>query len=423
MNFEVTLAYAERLDREDELATLRDQFHIPCSENGREKIYFCGNSLGLQPKSVSTYTDEILTAWANNGVDGHFAGAHPWLPYHEFLTDKLADVVGAKPIEVVAMNSLTVNLHLMMVSFYRPIAQRYKVLIERQAFPSDRYAVQSQIRFHGFDPETAMIEIAPRIDESSIRDEDLLQLIERDGDNIALIILPGVQYYSGQAFDLAEISATGHAKGCFVGFDLAHAAGNLPLALHDSGADFAVWCSYKYLNSGPGAVGGCFVHERHAKDDALPRFVGWWGHDKASRFEMPDQLSLLPGAEGWQISNPQILSMAPLLASLDLFDQAGMQNLTAKSQRLTEYLDYLLNYLCGQRLSIITPSDPSARGAQLSICMDTGAVEGKQIFQGLERAGFVCDWREPNVIRVAPVPLYNRFVDVYQFATSLQAML
>lgn len=423
MNFEATLAHAEQLDREDELAALRDQFHIPCSEDGREKIYFCGNSLGLQPKLVDTYIDEILKSWASNGVEGHFAGAHPWLPYHEFVTDKLANVVGAKPIEVVAMNSLTVNLHLMMVSFYRPTAQRFKILIERQAFPSDRYAVESQIRFHGFDPDAAMLEIAPRAGEESVRDEDLLRLIEQEGDRIVLIMLPGVQYYSGQAFDLAEITAAGHAKGCLVGFDLAHAAGNLPLALHDSGADFAVWCSYKYLNAGPGAVGGCFVHERHAKDHALPRFVGWWGHDKGSRFEMPDKLSLLSGAEGWQISNPQILSMAPLLASLDLFDRAGMENLTAKSRRLTGYLEFVLNRLCGQRLSIITPSDPSARGAQLSICVDTSAFEGKRIFERLVQAGFVCDWREPNVIRVAPVPLYNRFVDVYQFATSLQAML
>ena len=343
MRFENNRAYAEHLDRQDGLACMRDNFHIPVADDGREKIYFCGNSLGLQPKSVRLQLDEILDSWARNGVAGHFSGEHPWLPYHEFLAEKLANLVGATPIEVVAMNSLTVNLHLMMVSFYRPTAQRFKVLLEKQVFPSDRYAVLSQIGFHGRNPSDALIEVGPRAGENTIRSEDLLEMIDREGEGIALILFPGVQYYTGQAFDLAEIAAAGQRKGCVVGFDLAHAAGNFPLNLHDSGADFAVWCSYKYLNAGPGAVGGCFVHERHARDFDLPRFAGWWGHDKNSRFEMPERFSILSGAEGWQISNPQILSMAPLLASLDLFQRAGMEKLHAKSRALTGYLAYLLN--------------------------------------------------------------------------------
>ncbi len=423
MKFENSRAFAEQLDRQDGLAYMRANFHIPCGDDGLEKIYLCGNSLGLQPKSVRLQVDEILDSWASNGVDGHFAGEHPWLPYHEFLAEKLANVVGAKPIEVVTMNSLTVNLHLMMVSFYRPTQHRFKVLLEKQVFPSDRYAVLSQIGFHGKNPSEALIEVGPRPGENTIRNKDLLETIDREGEGIALILFPGVQYYTGQAFDLAEIAAAGQRKGCAVGFDLAHAAGNLPLKLHDSGADFAVWCSYKYLNAGPGAVGGCFVHERHASDFDLPRFAGWWGHDKTSRFEMPDQFSILSGAEGWQISNPQILSMAPLLASLDLFQRAGMEQLHAKSQRLTNYLAYLLEKVCGDRVSIITPAAPQARGAQISISVNTRPQDGKRIHEQLGLARVVCDWREPNVIRVAPVPLYNRFVDLFEFVKILQTIL
>ncbi len=311
----------------------------------------------------------------------------------------------------------------MMVSFYRPTAERFKVLIEKDVFPSDRYAVHSQINFHGLDSADALIEVSPRTGEDNIRNDDLLDLIEREGERIALILLPGVQYYTGQAFDLAEITQAGHRKGCRVGFDLAHAVGNLPLQLHESGADFAVWCSYKYLNAGPGAVAGCFIHERHGRQSDLPRFAGWWGHDKASRFQMPDRFSALSGAEGWQISNPQILSMAPLLASLDLFEQAGMGTLRAKSERLTGYLEFLLSEECGDRASIITPASMDQRGAQLSITVRAKSAQGKRVHEKLGQAGIVCDWREPDVIRAAPVPLYNRFTDVFEFVNILKTVL
>ncbi len=422
MNFDNTRVFAEDLDRRDSLAAMRDKFYIPRGLDGLEQLYFCGNSLGLQPKSTREYLDEILDSWANNAVEGHFSGKHPWLQYHEFATEKLGHLVGANPLEVVAMNSLTVNLHLMMVSFYRPTANRYKVLIEKDVFPSDRYAVLSQINFHGQDPADALIEVGPREGEDTIRNDDLLELIDREGEGIALIMLPGVQYYTGQAFDLAEITRAAHRMGCKVGFDLAHAVGNLSLQLHQSGTDFAVWCSYKYLNAGPGALAGCFVHERHGEQTELPRFAGWWGHDKASRFQMPDRFSALPGAEGWQISNPQILSMAPLLASLDLFEQAGMAALRAKSERLTSYLEFLLSKECGDRISIITPAIVDQRGAQLSITVKAIGEKGKRVHEKLGQAGMVCDWREPDVIRVAPVPLYNRFMDVFEFVSTLRTL-
>jgi len=422
MNFDSSHAFAEDLDRLDPLAALRDKFYIPRSLDGLEQIYLCGNSLGLQPKSARVTIDEILDSWALNAVEGHFAGDHPWLSYHEFITEKMAHLVGAIPSEVVAMNSLTVNLHLMMVSFYRPTAERYKVLIEKNVFPSDRYAVHSQINFHGLDSADALIEVCPRIGEYNIRNDDLLELIDREGERIALILFPGVQYYTGQAFDLTEITHAGHRKGCRVGFDLAHAVGNLRLQLHESDADFAVWCSYKYLNAGPGAVAGCFVHERHGGQSDLPRFAGWWGHDKASRFQMPDRFSALSGAEGWQISNPQILSMAPLLASLDLFEHADMSALRVKSERLTGYLEFLLNTRCGDRMSIITPASVDQRGAQLSIRVNSKNAKGKRVHEKLGQTGIVCDWREPDVIRVAPVPLYNKFMDVFEFVERIRTM-
>lgn len=415
MNFRTDRSYAEELDRADPLSACRDRFHVPRRENGEEEIYFCGNSLGLQPKSARGYVEEVLDDWARRGVRGHFEGGHPWLPYHEFAAEPLARLVGAFPIEVAAMNSLTVNLHLLLASFYRPTPARHRILIEEHAFPSDRYAVESQIRFHGFDPQESLIEAKARPGEAILRPEDILELIDREGDRLALILWPGVQFYTGQAFDPGEIVKAGYQKGCVVGFDLAHAVGNVELRLHDSNADFAVWCSYKYLNAGPGAVAGCFVHERHARRFDLPRYAGWWGHDKTTRFAMPPRFRPLPGAEGWQLSNPPILSLAPLLASLELFDQVGMAALRAKSERLTATLERLLKKRCGDSITLLTPSEPARRGCQLSLKVK----DGRRVFERLGALGVVCDWREPDVIRVAPVPLYNRYTEVFDFVDRL----
>ncbi|MGR9108049.1 MAG: kynureninase [Gammaproteobacteria bacterium] len=423
MNFDSSRNFAVQLDAQDPLKHYRERFFMPKTMEGAEKIYFCGNSLGLQPRASAERVQEVLERWAQHAVEGHFSGTHPWLPYHEFFSEKLARLLGARPSEVVAMNSLTVNLHLMMVSFYRPDAERYKILIESQAFPSDRYAVLSQINFHGLDPADALIQAATRPGEQVLRSEDLLEWIEREGRNIALILLPGVQYYTGQFLDCAAITECGHRKGCTVGFDLAHAVGNLPLRLHDWQVDFAVWCSYKYLNAGPGAIGGCFVHERHGRHFQGPRFTGWWGHDKSSRFQMPDQFVALTGAEGWQLSNPPILSSAPLLASLDLFDEAGMAALRAKSEKLTAYLEFLLRSRCGSKVSVITPTASAERGCQLSLQLKQSPEENKRTHQKLLDREFVCDWREPDVIRVAPVPLYNRFAEVFDFVECLKSLL
>ncbi len=417
MKFQDTRDFAAKLDAEDELAGFRDQFHVPVHANGRESLYFCGHSLGLQPKSAAGFVVDELDDWQRLGVLGHFEAKRPWMPYHELLTDLTAQLVGARPTEVVNMNTLTVNLHLMMVSFYRPTPKRHKILIETPAFPSDHYAVWSQIRFHGFDPRTSLLTIGPRDGESSIRREDLDAIIERDGPEIALILLPGVQYYSGQAFDIEHIAGVGHEAGCMVGFDLAHAVGNLSLALHKSGIDFAVWCNYKYLNSGPGAVGGCFVHERHANTVELPRFAGWWGQDKATRFEMGPDFHPIPGVEGWQLSNPPIFSLAPVLASLEIFAAAGMPALQKKSRKLTGFLEFLLDSRLASHVQILTPRDPAARGCQLSLKIDSG---DRSVFEALEKRGAICDWREPDVIRVAPVPLYNRFTEVFEFSGLLQ---
>lgn len=415
---------AQRLDREDPLSRLRAQFHIPRQADGSEAIYLCGNSLGLQPKRTAEYVSEFLKDWAAMGVRGHFEGAHPWLPYHEFLTAGLAALTGAKPDEVVAMNSLTVNLHLMMVSFYRPTALRYKILIEDHAFPSDHYAVESQIRYHGADPANALIKIGPRPGEELIQDEDLFALIEREGSALALVLLPGVQYYTGQVLPMAEIAKRGHAVGAMVGFDLAHAIGNIVLDLHAWNADFACWCSYKYLNSGAGAVGGCFVHERHLCDASLPRFAGWWGHDKATRFRMGPDFRPIPTVEAWQLSNPPILSLAAIRASLDVFLEAGgMQPLRAKSEKLTGYLEYLLKVECADHIAIITPGEPAHRGAQLSLSIRSDKFSGREVFKRLAESGVACDWREPNVIRIAPTPLYNTFEEVYRFVHLLKGLL
>lgn len=416
-------AYAQQQDRNDPLASLRAAFHIPTRSDGAPSAYLCGHSLGLQPKNVARIVGEELDSWARRAVAGHFASQRPWLSYHERLAPSLARLVGAAPIEVVAMNTLTVNLHLMLISFYRPTPHRYKILIEKRAFSSDRYAVATQIRHHGFDPASAMVEIGPRPGEDSIRLSDVCELIERDGAQIATVMLPGVQYLSGQQFDCKEITRCARRAGCAIGFDLAHAIGNVPLQLHDWDVDFAVWCTYKYLNAGPGAIGGCFVHERHARAFDLPRLGGWWGHDKASRFQMPEAFQPIEGAEGWQISNLPILSAAPLLAALPLFDEAGMEALRAKSVRLTGYLESLLRTRLSDALTILTPSDPQARGCQLSLRLHRTPEQARVVFDALEQRSFVGDWREPDVIRAAPVPMYNTFVDVWEFATALEQCL
>jgi kynureninase len=423
MNVPSDRSFAESRDRADPLANMRGAFRIPTRADGTEHVYFCGHSLGLQPKAVATVVQEELDSWARRAVDGHFESSRPWLSYHERFAPSLAQLVGAQPLEVVAMNTLTVNLHLMLASFYRPTPERSKILIESHAFSSDRYAVASQARLHGFDPRQAVLEIGPRAGEEAVRTEDVLALLEREGPQIATVMLPGVQFLNGQTFDLPAITRAAQRAGCRVGFDLAHAIGNVPLALHDSGADFAVWCHYKYLNAGPGAVGGCFVHERHARDFDLVRLGGWWGHDKASRFQMPHDIQPLPGAEGWQISNLPILAAAPLLASLPLFDAAGMPALRAKSVQLTGYLEQLLRAQLADSLTILTPADPQARGCQLSLRLRRTSAQARAVFDALATAGFTGDWREPDVIRVAPVPLYNTFVEVWEFVAALGRVL
>lgn len=419
-SYQNTLAFAQKMDAEDPLRKYRKQFHFPVQKNGQPYIYLCGNSLGLQPKSVRSALEQELSDWENYGVEGHFHAKNPWMPYHEFLTKAMAGVVGAKPNEVVVMNTLTVNLHLMMVSFYRPSQKRYKILIEYDAFPSDKYAVESQIKFHGFDPKEALLELKAREREACIRMEDIEAVIEEQGEEIALIMLGNTNYYTGQFFDMKRITKLGHAKGCVVGFDCAHGAGNVELNLHDTGTDFAVWCNYKYLNSGPGSLGGCFVHERHADRKDLPRFAGWWGHNKETRFGMRDGFDPIPGVEGWQLSNPPILSMAAIWASLKIFDEAGIANLRKKSVKLTGYLEFLLDDIKDGRIAIITPRDPDRRGAQLSIQVKSA---DKSLFKAISNAGVIADWREPDVIRVAPVPLYNSFEDVYQFIQTLSSLL
>lgn len=418
--FSTTAAFPAETDARDPLAKYRDQFHFPTASDGSESIYLCGHSLGLQPKMARQYVDEVLRDWERLGVEGHFYAKSPWLPYHRFLTGQTARLVGAKPEEVVVMNSLTVNLHLLMVSFYRPSARRHKIVMEAGAFPSDQYAVKSQILFHGLDPATSLIELAPCTNEFAVRDSDIQTLIEKQGDSIALILLGGVNYASGQLFDMASITKAGHARGCVVAFDLAHAAGNVPLKLHDWDVDFAVWCSYKYLNGGPGCVAGCFVHERHANARDLPRFAGWWGHDEKTRFQMGSDFHPIVGAEGWQLSNPSILSMAALRASMDIFDEAGMTRLRAKSLDLTGYLEFLLERHSASRFEIITPREPERRGAQLSLRIPG---HGRSVCQRLLETGVICDWREPDLLRVAPAPLYCSFQDVYHFVQSLSALL
>jgi kynureninase len=415
--------YAEERDRADPLRTFRDEFHLPVDAAGRPLVYFAGHSLGLQPKAAARLIGEELDEWSRRGVLGHEAARRPWVRYHEELTAWAAELAGAEPHEVVNMNSLTVNLHLLMVSFYRPTQQRYRVLIEQGAFPSDRYAVESQIRFHGFDPADALIELAPRAGEDLLRAGDIAAAIGRAGDSLALVLFPGVQYRTGQVFDLDAITAGAHRAGAVAGFDLAHAIGNLELGLHASGADFAVWCGYKYLNAGPGALAGAFVHERHADSFDLPRFAGWWGHDKATRFLMGPDFRPIPGAEGWQVSNPPIFAAAPLLASLEIFHRARIGRLRAKSLELTGYLARLVEVRLAGRAKIVTPLEPAHRGSQLSLRVLAGPTVGRQVFAALESAGAVCDWREPDLIRVAPAPLYNTYAEALRFADLLDRVV
>jgi kynureninase len=411
--------FAIAMDELDPLKEFRERFLFPKIEGG-DCVYLCGHSLGLQPKTAAAYVEQELKDWAQLGVEGHFRAKNPWMPYHRLLAEQTAELVGAKPLEVVVMNSLTVNLHLMMVSFYLPTAGRHKVVVERGAFPSDQYAVESQIRFHGFDPATSLIELTPLPGESCLRDEDIESVIERAGNDTALILLGGLNYATGQAFDMARITRSGHARGCVVGFDLAHAAGNLHLKLHEWGPDFAVWCSYKYLNGGPGCVAGCFVHERHARSWDLPRLAGWWGHDEKSRFEMGPKFQPMSGADGWQLSNPSILSLAALRASMDIFHEASMERLRAKSVSLTSYLEFLLSRKASPKFSIITPREKERRGAQLSIRVPRN---GRALCEHLTQEGILGDWREPDTFRVAPVPLYNSYRDVFRFVRRFAAVL
>ncbi|GAB3384269.1 kynureninase [Lysobacter fragariae] len=410
--------HANALDAADPLHHLRGEFLIP-RHAGTEQAYFCGNSLGLQPRGARVHVEEVLSKWAMEAVEGHFTGQAQWMPYHELVREPLARVVGAMPSEVVAMNTLTVNLHLMMVSFYRPTRERPAILIEAGAFPSDRHAVASQVLFHGFNPDTDLIELEADEPGGTFSMAAIERAIAEHGHRLALVLWPGVQYRSGQAFDLKEIARLAHAAGADCGFDLAHGVGNLELNLHDSNADFAVWCHYKYMNSGPGAVAGCFVHERHARSER-PRFAGWWGHEVATRFRMGPQFVPTPGADGWQLSNPPILGLAPLRASLALFDRIGMKALRERSLRLTGYLEQLINARLGDTLQIATPADPDRRGCQLSLRVVGGRERGRALFEHLATNGVLGDWREPDVIRISPAPLYNNHNDVLRFAQAVE---
>ena len=411
-------AFAQARDAADPLRGFRDEFFIP-QHDGKPQAYFVGNSLGLQPKGARAHVEEVLDKWAREAVEGHFTGSAQWMPYHELVRDPLARVVGAQPQEVVAMNSLTANLHFMLVSFYQPTIERTAILVEAGSFPSDRYAVESQLKYRGLPPQHTLIEVEPDQPDGTFSMQAIERAINENGKRLALVLWPGVQYRTGQAFDLKEIARLGHAAGAIVGFDLAHAVGNLPLQLHDSGADFAVWCHYKYMNSGPGAVAGCFVHERHARTQR-PRFAGWWGNNKDVRFKMGPQFDPTPGADGWQLSNPPILGLAPLRASLDQYERATMPALRAKSESLTGYLERLIDADLRDVLQVVTPRDAAQRGCQLSIRVIGGRERGRGLFDFLATRGVLGDWREPDVIRISPVPLYNTHADVLRFARTVR---
>ena len=414
MIYEKSLSFARKLDKSDPLRAFRNKFHLP-TLNGNPAIYLTGNSLGLQPKAVREIVNEELDDWARLGVEGHVHARRPWVEYHKFTKKALAAIAGAKTSEVVAMNQLTVNLHLLMVSFYRPSGKRFKILAEAGAFSSDQYVFESQLKYHGYDPAEALVEIRPREGESYLRTEDIVRVIEENAENLSLILFGAVQYYTGQFFDVKTITDRGHKAGAIVGFDLAHAMGNVKLNLHDDGVDFAAWCSYKYLNSGPGAIAGAFVHERHGKNFDLPRFAGWWGHNQKERFAMKKGFHGMTGADGWQLSNHPVLQGAAHLASLEIIREAGMKALRKKSVQLTGYLEFWLNTIDPENhyYKLLTPANPNERGCQLSLFM---IQNGKKVFERLPGAGVIADWREPNVMRLAPVPLYNSFEDVFRFA-------
>jgi kynureninase len=415
MTYQNSLSFARLCDENDVLKRFRDKFHFPKLDNGEKKIYFCGNSLGLQPKKTEKYLDQELKDWAHYGVDGHTESENPWLPYHEFLTEPMAKIVGAKTSEVIIMNTLSVNLHLMMVSFFQPKGKRTKILIEADAFPSDLYAVESQLQFHNLEPEANLVKWKPR-DDFKYYDEDFQELINEYSDELALVLIGNTNYYTGQSFNMPYITSVCHKHNILVGFDLAHGVGNIQPDLHNVGADFAVWCTYKYLNSGPGSLGGCFVHDRHHGKD-IKRFTGWWGHDKSTRFNMRKGFKAIPTVEAWQLSNPPILSMAAVRASLDVFDEADFDKINHKSKQLTGFLEFLLLELKDDNIKIITPRDPDERGCQLSVqFLDAD----KSLFEKLTKNGVVADWREPHVIRLAPAPLYNSFEDVYKFVQILK---
>ena len=419
MTFENSLAFAQQLDAQDQLSHYQNEFSFP-QVNGKNVIYFTGNSLGLQPKRAKTYVDEVMNDWANLAVEGHFYAEKPWWDYHERFANPLSKLVGALPSEVTVMNTLTVNLHLLMVSFYRPTATRYKIICEEKAFPSDQYLFQSQVNFHGYATEDAIVEVKRRDGEHNIRLEDVLAKIDEVGDELALVLIGGVNYYTGQVFDMKAITEAGHRVGAYVGWDLAHAAGNIELHLHDWQVDFAAWCSYKYMNSGPGNASGCFIHEKHHSNSELPRFAGWWGHNKERRFKMEPQFDPIQGADGWQISNLPVLSLAPYLASVELFAEIGMDALIAKRNTITAYLEFVLREIDREvhgNFEIITPSNPSERGCQLSVFLHG---EGRSLFDYLMKNGVIIDWREPNVIRLAPVPMYTSFEDIYRFGQILK---
>jgi len=419
MQFSTDENFAKQLDAEDPLRSYREKFHIPLGKNGKPLIYFAGNSLGLMPRSAREFVDQELEDWAELGVDAHLEAKTPWYTYHEPLREPMARIVGARPVEVICMNSLTVNLHLMMATFYRPTKSRFKILMEDPAFPSDTYAIKTQIRHHGLDPKDALVLASPRKGEFTVQTYDVVELIEKNRDGLAIVWIAGVNFFTGQLFDMPAITKAAQKHGIVVGFDLAHAAGNVPLSMHDWNVDFAVWCSYKYLNAGPGAIAGAYLHQRHATNTKLPRFAGWFGNDPNTRFQMQLEPEFIPvaSADAWQVSNPPIFSMAPLRASLAVFDQAGgMKPLRGKSVKLTDYLEFLLSQLGSKRFTVITPSNTSARGCQLSILAHE---HPKELFKNLGVAGVKCDFREPNVIRVAPTPLYNTFHEVWRFAQIL----
>ncbi len=422
--FDTSRACAERLDAADPLRRWRTEFEIPPDAAGNPRVYLVGNSLGALPRRARDYVNAELDRWGHLGVDGHFTGALAWEPYHELLTEPMARIVGGQSDEVVVMNSLTANLHLLMISFYEPTPQRHKILIEDHAFPSDHFAVESQIRQRGFDPASSLVLLRPRAGRTTLDPSDILDAIAQLGSELALVLLPGVQYYTGQVLPMPEITDAAHGAGARVGFDLAHAAGNVPMQLHDWDVDFAAWCTYKYLNGGPGGVGAAFVHQRHVADQQLPKLLGWWGTRKDTRFEMKTEYEPIPTVESWQLSNAPILSMAALRASLEIFDEVGgVATLRTKSERQIAYLDHLLGAVLAGRIVSLTPPEPERRGAQFALTITSREVDGRAVYDRLEEAGVACDWRHPNVIRVAPVPLYNTFVDIHRFVEILEGLI